>query len=209
MEPDRYRYFRQEARELLDQFGVGVTALEKGEGGGPTVQRLLRLAHTLKGAARVVKQPEIAERAHAIEEVLAPLRDNGAAPARERLDAVLAHLGDIADRVAALSPEPAAGPVALAPADDTARSVRANIGEIDGLLGRVDAAQTGLVQLRNAVDARDHAAVVALDRVDRDLRQVRTAAEQLRLAPAHILFGPLERTAHDAARALGKKVSFA
>ena len=45
--------------------------------GAAVVQRLLRLAHTLKGAARVVKQREIADRAHAIEEVLAPLLLSG------------------------------------------------------------------------------------------------------------------------------------
>ena len=63
MAPDPYKYFRPEARELLDQFAQGVLELEKGEASAAAVQRLLRLAHTLKGAARVVKQSEIAERA--------------------------------------------------------------------------------------------------------------------------------------------------
>jgi two-component system chemotaxis sensor kinase CheA len=39
------------------------------------VARLLRLAHTLKGAARVVKQGAVSELAHEIEEVLAPFRE--------------------------------------------------------------------------------------------------------------------------------------
>ena len=74
---DPYRYFRIEARELLEGLGHGVLQLE--EGATPDVtQKLLRLAHTLKGAARVVKQPRIAEQAHAIEDALAPLRDGSA-----------------------------------------------------------------------------------------------------------------------------------
>jgi two-component system chemotaxis sensor kinase CheA len=56
MAPDPYKYFRPEARDLLDQFATGILDLEKGGSSAPAVQRLLRLAHTLKGAARVVKQ---------------------------------------------------------------------------------------------------------------------------------------------------------
>jgi len=48
-----------------------------------------------------------------------------------------------------------------------------------------------------------------VDQMDRELRQVRAAAEQLRLVPAASLFTVLERTALDAARALGKQVRFA
>ncbi len=71
---DPYRYFRVEGRELHGGLAEGALALEKG-GGAEAVQRLLRLAHTLKGAARVVRQTGIADEAHAIEELLAPLRD--------------------------------------------------------------------------------------------------------------------------------------
>ena len=67
MAKDAYKYFRIEARELLEQFGQGVLELEKGAGAGGVVPRLLRFAHTLKGAARVVRQPEIADTAHRIE----------------------------------------------------------------------------------------------------------------------------------------------
>ncbi len=56
MAQDPYRYFRPEARNLLDQFAQGVLELEKDGGNAAAVQRLLRLAHTLKGAARVVRQ---------------------------------------------------------------------------------------------------------------------------------------------------------
>jgi two-component system, chemotaxis family, sensor kinase CheA len=75
---DPYKYFRIEARELLDALGHGALDLEKGRAGLDMVGKLLRAAHTLKGASRVVKQAGIAELAHKVEEELAPHRANGA-----------------------------------------------------------------------------------------------------------------------------------
>src|ERR671924_119814 len=103
MADDPYRYFRPEAREIMEKIGQGVLALEKGHAPGEHVASLLRLAHTLKGAARVVKQGEIAEAAHAIEDVLDPLRDAKRPPAREEIERLLQLLDDIAGRVEALS----------------------------------------------------------------------------------------------------------
>src|SRR5215831_17704470 len=74
MPEDPYKYFRVEADELLGQLQAGALALEKPGAGADLVAKLLRYAHTLKGAARVVKQIAIADAAHAIEELLAPHR---------------------------------------------------------------------------------------------------------------------------------------
>jgi two-component system chemotaxis sensor kinase CheA len=63
---DRYKYFRVEARDIVDQLGQGALDLEKGGLVASSTARMLRLAHTLKGAARVVKQRDIAECAHAM-----------------------------------------------------------------------------------------------------------------------------------------------
>lgn len=104
MAADPYRYFRLEARELLDQFGKEILELERSVQPAEQVRRLLRLAHTLKGAARVVKQREIAEHAHAIEEQLASLRDTAGEVPRKLVDAVLMYLDEIQGRVAALTP---------------------------------------------------------------------------------------------------------
>ncbi|MFF5084860.1 response regulator [Actinoplanes sp. NPDC000266] len=102
---DPLRYFRIEAAELVEQISTGVLDLDQ-QPGPEVVARLLRYAHTLKGAARVVKQPEIAEQAHAFEEVLVPHReDAGSLPADEMRE--LLRLNDeIAGRVAALSNPP-------------------------------------------------------------------------------------------------------
>ena len=74
MTGDPYKYFRVEARELLEQLSQGALDLEKGSAPDDLLARLLRLAHTLKGAARVVKQPRIAEQAHRIEDLFSALR---------------------------------------------------------------------------------------------------------------------------------------
>src|SRR5688572_26105734 len=99
MAQDPYRYFRIEARELIHQLGKAILDLEKGPA-PQLVAQLLRLAHTLKGAARVVKQPEIADQTHAIEEILAPFRESAAAVPRQPIEAVLVLLDRISARLA-------------------------------------------------------------------------------------------------------------
>jgi two-component system chemotaxis sensor kinase CheA len=54
MTKDPYRYFRIEAQELVEGLGQGLLELEKGAD-PELVRRLLRHAHTFKGAARVVR----------------------------------------------------------------------------------------------------------------------------------------------------------
>jgi two-component system chemotaxis sensor kinase CheA len=256
MVKDPYKYFRIEARELLEQLGRAALELDKGASAGSLVPRLLRLAHTLKGAARVVQQADIANRAHAIEEALSSWRDAATTVPRPTVDAVLARLDEISARVAALSPAPDSETPARpgAPSDEALRTVRADVAEMDGLLdGLVQThAQiaglrrrlAGLAPLRSltrrlqeqlaargagpaprpANGARKALALadelnaaladcsqgmgLSLDQVDRELRQVRDAAEQLRLVPAGALFTMLERSARDAAQAVGKRILF-
>ena len=106
MPTDPLRYFRIEARELVDQISAGVLDLDQ-EPGPELVARLLRYAHTLKGAARVVRHQEIADHAHAFEEILIPHRDETAALPAEEMRELLRLNDAIAERVAALRPEPA------------------------------------------------------------------------------------------------------
>ena len=103
MSPDPLRYFRVEARELIDQISAGVLDLDQ-QPGPELVARLLRFAHTLKGAARVVRQQDIADRAHAFEEVLVPHRTGtGLLPADE-IRALLRLNDEIEAQVVALEP---------------------------------------------------------------------------------------------------------
>jgi two-component system chemotaxis sensor kinase CheA len=257
MAQDPYRYFRPEARELVDQFSKGILELEKNGGSAAAVQHLLRLAHTLKGAARVVKQTEIAERAHAIEDTLSPLREQGAGLAREHIDAILEHLDRIGGRIATLAPAGAPEPSApsAAEAEDIPRTVRTDVAEADavldgvaetyGVLNGLRSTANGVEEARRLADLllaqfaplggaehsrpfgsgpdrrfaiaeelRRHFGTfernlgAAIDQMDRELRQLREAAERLRLVSPENLFTALERTARDSARALSKQVTF-
>jgi len=121
MAADPYRYFRIEAAELTEQLGQGVLELERSPPDGDTVARLLRAAHTLKGAARVVQEIEIAERAHTIEEVLAGHRGSDGPLTGEQVARLLGLLDATTDRIATLGQpaqtqpartQPAVGPAA-------------------------------------------------------------------------------------------------
>jgi two-component system, chemotaxis family, sensor kinase CheA len=116
-EKDPYKYFRIEAAELVERLGQGALAIDKGAALAESVAAMLRHAHTLKGAARVVKQIEIADHAHAIEDVLAPHRGRAepvprecAVPMFASIDAIsglLSKLGTPAPSAATV-PEPSA-----------------------------------------------------------------------------------------------------
>ena len=249
MAKDPYQYFRIEARELLEQLGQATLDLERGGAASAILPRLLRLAHTLKGAARVVKQAHIADHAHAIEDVLAPWRDAMHTVPRECTDDVLARLDQIAALADELTPGSDGEPSARPLAQEALRTVRADVAEVDELVdgiaethaqiaglqlrlatlvqadalaGRLQAqliqpadsgssrrkSQSLAEELRVLIGTCAQTSNASLARLDRELRQVRDAAEQLRLVPAGALFTMLERGARDAAQALGKRVVF-
>lgn len=147
MSADPYKYFRMEARELLEQLGSGVLELEKA-GGAAVVQRLLRVAHTLKGAARVVRLPTIAEHTHDLEEALAPYRDTPGPIASDRIKALYAVIDAIAAGVARLdAPAAAPKPVAAEPTW-SGQSIRADVADMDDLLHKVVETHSRLAALR-------------------------------------------------------------
>jgi two-component system chemotaxis sensor kinase CheA len=257
MARDPYKYFRVEARELLEQLGQGALDLEKQDGATQTlVPRLLRLAHTLKGAARVVKQPEIADWAHAVEDALAPWREATESVPRECIDRVLARLDQMSTQVATLLPvaDAASAGSAQPLPEEAVRTLRTDVAEMDALLDGVTQTHVQIAALRRSgervagagalarrlldqltprrglanagpssathksqalaeelqalVGGIEQDLVSAIDQVDRELRQLRDAAEQLRLIPVGALFTALERSARDAAQTLGKRVLF-
>jgi two-component system chemotaxis sensor kinase CheA len=265
MAQDPFKYFRVEAQELLEQFGKGVLDLEKGQNSADTVQKILRVAHTLKGAARVVKQPAIADHSHGIEELLQPFREAATRVPEPTIAELLQRLEGIRRALAALAgppapeqpgtqPGPAAAPAAQPPVEEELRTLRADVRELDDLLeginearaqlravqnsasgiqrarqltellleqlnqqsGRDGARGTGIdrltglaAELQASVGALAQKLGSGLDQVQRELGQVRGAAEQLRLVPVSSLFTSLERSARDSAQALGKQVTFA
>lgn len=168
MAKDQYKYFRIEARELLEGLSQAVLALERGENRRETLTRLLRLAHTLKGASRVVKQSGIADCAHAIEDIFAPYRDSREPVPNGQTTEALSLLDTIAAHVSSLdSPSGESHKEPGAPAAETAfDTVRVEIKEMDKLLERVSEAAVQIRALRGDLRLLDHAAKIADSLVD-------------------------------------------
>ena len=168
MAKDPYQYFRVEARELLDGLTQGILQLEKGPSASPSegVVRLLRLAHTLKGAARVVKQTRIAERAHTVEGILTTHRESELPLSKTQgsellllLDEISSHLADISslDLVSDESAQMVAGatdPARLS-AEEPLETLRVEVQEMDSLLHTLTEAGVKLGAVRKGLGAAD------------------------------------------------------
>lgn len=164
MADDPYKYFRIEAAELVELLGQGALAIGRGAQPPGGIAALLRHAHTLKGAARVVKQVAIADHAHGIEDVLAPYRATtdsvpreSAEPMLSRLDAIselLAHIGAAPDPLRSIPPAVAASdsppqsagaePMPSARRADVPVVLRAEVADVEAV---VDGLAEALVEL--------------------------------------------------------------
>src|SRR6266852_3306874 len=198
MAKDQYKYYRIEARELLEGLNQAVLELERGGSRKEVLGRLLRLAHTLKGASRVVKQSGIAECAHAIEDAFSPYRDGHEVIPQERTNQVLGLLDTIAGKVASLDMSLAElrGETPRPAGEELFETVRVEIEEMDRLLEGVSEASVQLRALRQEFDTLDRARQLAgnlLDSVSMQVKvetngnrwmgnnsKVRTTAEDLR-----------------------------
>src|SRR5882757_130329 len=176
MAKDQYKYFRIEARELLEGLGQAVLELERGGSRKEVLGRLLRYAHTLKGASRVVKQPGIAECAHAIEDAFAPHRDGHDAIPQECTNQVLGLLDRIALKIADLD-----SPVPERPketprqtGEEMFETVRVEIEEMDRLLEGVSEASVQLRGLRQEMESVDRARQLAGNLLDGVSLQLKT-----------------------------------
>ena len=112
MSGDPYKYFRIECRQLLDALSTGILALESGSAEAPGASDLFRAAHTLKGAARIVRHGAIADASHQLEEYLSPMRATGQVPGALEIQAMLdllAHIEQALGEIEAPAP-PAASP---------------------------------------------------------------------------------------------------
>lgn len=152
---DPYKYFRVEVAELVELLGQAALDIGKGAPVAGGVAALLRYAHTLKGAARVVRQPAIADRAHTIEDVLAPYRTLGTQIPPGIAPALLTELDAVSAAVGLLGPLPAAAPVPVALAragaqkgtaapEEHARTLRTDVSDVEAV---VDGLGESLVEL--------------------------------------------------------------
>lgn len=155
MSTDPYQYFRIEAQDLVEKLTQGALDLEKGRGDRDLVSRLLRYAHTLKGAARVVKQTRISELSHAIEEILAPHREDSAAVPSAEITRILSLLDAVTGQLAALDSPPGGDqPVSRGePPAEPLEHVRVDTAEMDALMRGIGDLRTHLSALEEQAAA--------------------------------------------------------
>lgn len=154
---DPYKYFRIEAAELLERLGHAALEIDKGMPVQGGVAALLRYAHTLKGAARVVKQTQIADRAHAIEDLLAPHRGLVGHLPKDCGRGLRAQVDAISELTALLGPgqqSAASGSHALT---EPARTLRADLADVDAVVDGVSEALVELESLKATLGALDRA----------------------------------------------------
>lgn len=175
MTKDPYKYFRVEARELIDGLMQGSLQLEKGAVAPELIARMLRLAHTLKGAARVVKQPGIAELAHQLESVLT--ENPGPAQAGSQL---LGLVDKMTSQLMTLEPKaPAKTSATSAPPEESSDTVRVEVSELDSLLRGVSEVGVQASALRKELSAPER------------MRQLnRVLLDQLTLRPGQTSLTP-------------------
>jgi two-component system chemotaxis sensor kinase CheA len=154
MADDPLKYFRIEAQELVAALTRGLLDLERSSG-GDAIDQCFRSAHTLKGAARVVKQLRIGEIAHSIEDALAPYRDSKVPLPGEDVGRLLRLVEAIRDELAVLDPPRFPSERGLRRAADEERfeTARVPIAEMDELLDGIGEATIQIGALRGGIDA--------------------------------------------------------
>lgn len=209
MTADPLRYFRVEARELLEQLGHGVMELEKGPPPAGLVPRLLRHAHTLKGAARVVRQAPIADEAHALEELLGPRREDPSPVSRSLVDTLLSRLDVLAGLVGALErpaeEAPSAPAGAAGPLEEAVRVVRADVADVEAVVDDLGEAGAGLALLRRAVASAERLPHLADLLAENLSRRGPAGTSPARRARERI--GPLAEELRDLALGLSRSLS--
>ena len=148
-----YQYFKIEAREIVADLSRDILGLEKEGAGADLMLRLLRQAHTLKGAARVVRLPRIAEIAHAMEDALTPYRGSPETVTSDQIGKLLHQVDTISSEIKALDeplqPDPDSRPSTIEPFD----RVRVGLAEMDALLSGVSETAVQLDGMRMGFDA--------------------------------------------------------
>src|ERR1017187_855315 len=72
--------FREEATTRLDQMDKALLAMEAGHADAETIDALFRNAHTIKGSAGMLGFEDVRSLGHAVEDILASVREEGGFP---------------------------------------------------------------------------------------------------------------------------------
>jgi two-component system chemotaxis sensor kinase CheA len=185
-----YQYFKIEAREIVSDLSRDILGLERGDADAEPVARLLRQAHTLKGAARVVRLPRIAEIAHAMEDALAPHRGSPGAVSKEEIGRLLEQVDKISSQISALDPPTSANAPARPAALEPFERVRVGVAEMDALLSGVSETAVQLDGIRRGIEVvrevEDRLAALQQQLTDgKPGMRLHETVEEMRLALQH------------------------
>ena len=190
--------FRVEAAEHMQVLSAGLIELARataGEARAGVIERLLRAAHSLKGAARAVGERDIERLCQEAEDAFSALQSSPIAVSKSVLDALHGTVDAIGERL-----QPGAGGKAAAqqqglPAAEAtvpADTVRIATSRLDALLYRAEellAAKLGAVQ--HALDLRA-AAKASPDSLQQRVNALARTADQQRRSLANLVDALLE-----------------
>jgi len=118
-----FALFQQEAKAQSAKLGSGLIALE-GDSSPAALEELMRAAHSLKGAARIVGHEGVAEIAHELEECFVAAQAGLLSITADQVD-VLLRAVDLLGATALIEPEEAAHPSAVEARAEVLRALRA------------------------------------------------------------------------------------
>ena len=98
MAKDPYRFFRIEAKELIEKLNTGLLELEKKPNDQALLDQLFRHAHTLKGSSRLVKLDNIGEVSHSMEDLFGAAKNDTLKITSYHIDLFL-QVADIIDSI--------------------------------------------------------------------------------------------------------------
>ena len=238
-EDDFVAVFREEASGRLEAIDGVLVAVEAGRGGPAAVDALFREFHTIKGAAGLVGLDDAHAVAHAVEDLLAAVRDAGAPlagiaepllraadelrrqVAGEAVAPSAALLHELAERRVALEtgspePEPESEPAPTPPADGSSeptRAIRVPAGKLDRVLHLAGETVVHRRRLEHTLGPErvraSHELADELSHGDRLLDELQDAAVTMRTVPLRSIVGPFPRAVRDIAVGEGKEAELA
>lgn len=151
-----------EGREILHALTSELLALEKSPGNAKALATCLRLMHTLKGSARIVRQFAVGDMAHTLEDALLPLHGSSEEAESEYFTDLLRIVARMQEAIEKLESEISAKHVShdkgknLRPSEngdgEVLETVRVNIADMDQLLEGLSEASIQLGPLHNVED---------------------------------------------------------
>lgn len=191
--------FMAEAREGLDALDVDILLLEKNPDDKEVINRIFRLAHTIKGGSGFLNLADIGFAAHAAESLLSGYRDGQRKITPQAITEILSAFDKLRPLVGV------SAPMANTAVPNAAPYVRVGSETLETLLenlGELILAKSHLLQQR----ADDPVATAGLLRLQQGIAAMQDTVLRARMQPVRRAWEKLPRLVHDLSAELGKKV---